>query len=130
MFSEIQDFKVRLASKDGVTSQIVDYLVELIDTNPIMANKAITNITQLPYKIYSNQDIKHIITSKVKLYELRVQSKSNICRFFFVIERPNVIVLYGFTKKSQKTDKKDINSGITAYEEYESNKKTISFDLI
>jgi phage-related protein len=130
MFSEIQDFEVRLASNDGITSQIVDYIVELIDTNPLMANKAILNLTQLPFKIYTKQDVKPIVNNKAKLFELKVQSKNNICRFFFVIERPNVIVLYGFTKKTQKTDKKDLNAGIKAYEDYQDYKKTISFDLL
>lgn len=82
----------------------------------------------MPAKIYSNKDIKPIKTAKHNIKELRVQSGSNICRFFFVIENPSVIVVYGFTKKTQKTDKKEINSGINNLEDYLLNKLTIDFD--
>jgi phage-related protein len=129
MFKEITDFKVRLFSKDGVNSEVLAYLDELVIKNPNMALKAITSLSDLPNKIYLNKDIKAIKTSKAKLYEIRIQSKNDICRFFFVIERPNVIVLYGFTKKTQKTDVRDINTGLKAYEIYQENKKTIPFDL-
>lgn len=128
MFQDIVDFKVRLSSKDGLSSEIVDYLEHLITTNPAMARKAIVNLAKLPLKIYANQDIKPIKDAKVKLFELRVESKNDICRFFFVLERPNVIVLYGFTKKTQKTDKKDLNIGFTAFEEYQENKQSIPFN--
>lgn len=130
MFPEIQTFTIRLASKDGITSQITDYLDELILKNPNMAKKAIYSLSNLPMKIYVNSDIKPIKTNLAKLFELRIQSKSDICRFFFVIENPNVIVLYGFTKKTQKTDTKDINSGVQAYQEYQTSKKSIAFDII
>lgn len=130
MFKDIVDFEVRLASKDGINSEVLAYIDELLIKNPNMAVKAITCLSDLPNRIYLNKDIKPIKSEKAKLFELRVQSKSDICRFFFVIERPNVIVLYGFTKKSQKTDKRDLNYGIIAYEEYQINKKTIPFDNI
>jgi phage-related protein len=129
MFKEITDFEVRLFSKDGVNSEVLAYIDELVIKNPNMALKAITSLSDLPNKIYLNKDIKAIKTSKAKLYEIRIQSKNDICRFFFVIERPNVIVLYGFTKKTQKTDVRDINTGLKAYEIYQENKKTIPFDL-
>lgn len=130
MFHDIINFSVRLASKDGFTSDIQGYIDELITKNPNMAVKAITGIADLPNRIYLNKDIKPIKTYKAKLFELRIQSKNDICRFFFVVERPSVIVLYGFTKKTQRTDKKDLNAGIKAYEEYQETKLTIPFDKI
>jgi phage-related protein len=130
MFKEITDFEVRLSSKDGINSEVLSYIDELIIKNPSMARKAISSLMNLPTKIYLNIDIKPIKTEKTKLYELRVQSKSDICRFFFVIEKPNIIVLYGFTKKTQKTETKDINSGIREYENYKLNKKSIPFDYL
>jgi phage-related protein len=130
MFEEIKNFIVKVAIKEDKSSQVIDYIYDLIQSNPVMANKAILNIKNLPFKIYSNQDVKPIIHPKAKLFELKVQSKSSICRFFFVVERPNVIILYGFTKKTQKTDKKDINAGVNAFEEYKNNKKSIPFDIL
>ncbi|MEM1312563.1 MAG: type II toxin-antitoxin system RelE/ParE family toxin [Patescibacteria group bacterium] len=111
-------------------SQIIDYLYELMQSNPNMARKAIANISILPHKFYAKQDIKLINYKAFKLYELKVQSNSNICRFFFVLERPNIIVLYGFTKKTQKTDKKDLKAGVNALKEYIENKNTIPFNLL
>ena len=130
MFKDIIDFEVRLASKDGIHSEVLAYIDELTTKNPNMALKAVTCLSDLPSRVYLNRDIKAIKTEKAKLFELRVQSKSDICRFFFVVERPNLIVLYGFTKKTQKTDKKDLNAGIRAFDEYQINKKTIPFDKI
>ena len=130
MFKDIVNFEVRLASKDGETSDIQEYLDELIIKNPNMADKALIALNTLPNRILINKDIKPIKSEKAKLFELRVQSKNDICRFFFVIERPNVIVLYGFTKKTQKTDKKDINAGIRAFEEYQETKLSIPLDVI
>lgn len=130
MFKDIVNFEVRLASKDRETSDIQEYLDELIIKNPNMADKALIALITLPNRILINKDIKPIKSEKAKLFELRVQSKNDICRFFFVIERPNVIVLYGFTKKTQKIDKKDINAGIRAFEEYQETKLSIPLDVI
>lgn len=123
------NFTILLASKGDFKSDIKDYLIQLIDTNPALGRKAISNLQYLSKKIEGNQDIKPMKNLGVKFFELKVQSKSNICRFFFVIEEPNVIVLYGFTKKTQKTDKKDLNAGIRAYENYKETKLTIPFAI-
>jgi phage-related protein len=128
MFSDILNFKVKLYSKDGKNSEVLEYLTELLKDNEVLGQKSITGLKNLPAKIYSNKDIKPIKTAKYNIKELRIQSGSNICRFFFVIENPNVIVVYGFTKKTQKTDKKDVNSGINNLEDYLLNKLTIEFD--
>ena len=130
MYQDILNFSVYLYSYDGVNSDVIEFLNELIDENSVIAKKAISAISNLPYKIYTNTDIKPMKVENAKFSELRVQSGSNICRFFFSIERPNVIVLYGFTKKTQKTDRKDINNGIKAYKNYLLNKQIIKFDIL
>ncbi len=130
MFKVIISFEVRLASKDGISSEVLTYIDELIIKNPSMAKKAITSLVTLPNRIYQNKDIKLIKSEKAKLYEIRIQSKNDICRFFFVIEKPNIIVLYGFTKKTQKTETRDIKAGLREFENYQENKKTIPFDYI
>ncbi len=129
MYQDILSFSVYLYSEDGKTSSVIEFINELIDKNPVMARKAISAISNLPYKIYTNTDIKSMKLEDAKFSELRVQSGSNICRFFFAIEKPNVIVLYGFTKKTQKTDKKDLNAGIKAYNGYLKNRQSIKFDM-
>ena len=126
---DTKDYQVLLFSKNGTTSPIIDYLSKLQVSNPRMTSKAISSLKILPLKLQANHDIKVIQNTSVKLFELRVQSGNDICRFFFVIENPDIIVLYGFTKKTQKTQLKDINQGIKAYHEYIENKNFIIFDI-
>ena len=111
MREDLLDFVVLFYSKDGITSPVLDYLQELVSKNPDLAAKAIQSIIDLGQKFYSFDDIKIIKTGKINFYELRVKSGSDICRFFFLVEKPNYIVFYGFTKKTQKTDNKDLKQG-------------------
>ena len=111
MREDLLDFVVLFYSKDGITSPVLDYLQELVSKNPELAAKAIQSIIDLGQKFYSFDDIKIIKTGKINFYELRVKSGSDICRFFFLVEKPNYIVFYGFTKKTQKTDSKDLKQG-------------------
>ncbi len=129
MLTDILNFKIKLASLDGETSQVQIYLEDLIKTNPKLAKKALISIECLPSKIIENRDIKPIKIDKTKFYELRVKSGSDICRFFFVIQKPNVILLFGFTKKTQKTTKKDLKQGINRYCNFIDTKTMIDLDL-
>ena len=125
MWSDILHFQTLFYSKDDVSSPVVDYLADLIAKDSQMANKAIYALRSLPKKAYLNQDIKVLKIGKHKFFELRVKSNVNICRFFYIVENPNFIILYGFTKKSQKTDKRDLNQGVQNLEDYLHYKKTI-----
>ncbi len=54
------------------------------------------------------------------LYEIRIQSGSDIFRIFCFFDKGRLIVLTnGFQKKSQKTPKKEIEKAIKIKEEYE-----------
>jgi phage-related protein len=130
MNQDILNFAIKVVVDEKGKSKVLEYIDELYLKNPKLAFKSVTNIINLPYKILSKSDIKVIKTPAINLFELRIQSGSDICRFFFVIENPNIIVLYGFTKKTQNTDSKDINQGVTQYQEYLSNKLIIDFDKI
>ena len=129
MFPEDKKYNIKLFSKNGATSPVLDYLSKLTISNPRMARKAISGIKLLNIKIQTHHDIEIIQNVSISLFELRVQSGNDICRFFFVIEEPEIIVLYGFTKKSQKTKVKDINAGIEAFNKYQENKHSINFDI-
>ena len=111
MREDLLDFVVLFYSKDGITSPVLDYLQDLVSKNHELAAKAIQSIIDLGQKFYSFDDIKIIKTGKINFYELRVKSGSDICRFFFLVEKPSYIVFYGFTKKTQKTDNKDLKQG-------------------
>lgn len=58
------------------------------------------------------------------LYEIRVQSGSDIFRIFCFFDEGKLVVLAnGFQKKTQKTPKKEIEKALKIKEEYENDKK-------
>lgn len=126
----ILNFEVRLFSPDGVNSPVLDYLFELKNRNQDLAKQAIKDLFTLLEHFYLFTNIKHFKHGSKKFYELRVRHKNNICRFFFVVENPNLIVVYGFTKKTQKTEEKDIKKGIDYLEQYQNIQSTISLKNI
>lgn len=121
---------VKLFSKDGVQSDIVFYIKELITKNKQLGIKALTALIKLPEKFELFNDIKLIKIGDYKFYELRIRSKNDICRFFFITDSPNLIVLLGFTKKTQKTDKKDLDNGVKNLIEYRKNKLCIDLNSL
>lgn len=66
--------------------------------------------------------LKHIENAN-GLYEVRVQSSSNIFRIFcFFDEDWVVVIINGFQKKQQKTPAKEIGKALKIKEAYESEK--------
>jgi phage-related protein len=52
------------------------------------------------------------------LYEVRTNLKNAITRILFCVEGEQMILLYGFTKKTQKTPKEDLNLAIKRQTEF------------
>ncbi len=129
MKQDLLNFTVAFYSEDGKTSPVLDYLQELSKSNPKLTAKALSSIIDLPLKFYNFDDIKVIKSGKSNYYELRVKAGSDICRFFFVVKDPNYIVLYGFTKKTQKTDSKDLKLGERNLQDFLLNQSSITIDL-
>lgn len=66
--------------------------------------------------------LKHIEGTDA-LYEIRVQSGSDIFRIFCFFDKGQLVVLTnGFQKKTQKTPKKEIELALKIKKEYESDK--------
>lgn len=66
--------------------------------------------------------LKHIENTG-GLYEIRVQSGSDIFRFFCFFDKGQLVVLInGFQKKTQKTPKKEIELALKIKIEYENEK--------
>ena len=64
------------------------------------------------------------ITGTKSLYEARISLASNIWRVFcFFDEGKLVILLNGFTKKTQKTPKKEIDKALRLMADYYNEKK-------
>jgi phage-related protein len=126
-YSSNSSFEVLLYSPDGIISPIIDYLNELSTDNPRMFKKALNNINRLPSLHATLTNIKPFKQGNFKCWELRIQSESNICRFFYQVKEPNMIIIHGFTKKTQKTDTRDINTAISNLKYYNTNPKFIKY---
>src|SRR5690606_3986251 len=81
--------------------------------------KVIETIPQVP-----TEYLKHI-EGVNGLYEIRVQSGSDIFRIFCFFDEGKLIVLAnGFQKKTQKTPKREIEKALKIKEEYETEKRS------
>lgn len=64
------------------------------------------------------------ITGTKGLYEVRISLSSNIWRVFCFFDKGKlVILLNGFTKKTQKTPKKELNKALRLMADYYNEKK-------
>jgi phage-related protein len=129
MKEDILNFEVRFYSPDGANSPVIEYLVELYQKDEMIFKKCTSEITDLPKLIFArHKDIKPFKTNGESFFELKVRYKNNAFRFFFVLKKPNIIVVYGFTKKTQKTEKKDINKGLEYLKDYSNQEKSLSLN--
>ena len=125
---DILKYEVRFYSPDGKASPVLDYLGELSRTNKVTAIKCLEHIKILPLLVYNNNKaIKSFEHPMHKFYELKIKSINRTeFRFFFLKDNPNLIVIYGFSKNTQKTEKSDINRGVLAIEDYKNNNKSVT----
>jgi len=123
MLEDILNFEVRFYSTDGVSSPVISFIRDLLASNKNLALRSLEKIPLLPKLLYLFQDVKHFKVGKISFYELLVRSGKDIYRFFFATEKPNLIIVYRFVKKSQKTDKQDIENGLKFYKDYLINQK-------
>ncbi len=73
---------------------------------------------QIPVKFFRQ------IESVKGLYEIRIESMSDIYRVFCCFDKGNLVVLFnGFQKKSQKTPKEQIERGEQLMKEYFNNQR-------
>ena len=80
--------------------------------------KIIRSVQNVPKKF-----LEHI-TGTDGLYEIRIESESNIFRVFCCFDRGNLVVLFnGFQKKTQKTPRKEIDLALKLKEEFFNSKK-------
>jgi len=80
--------------------------------------KIVQSVQHVPKKFLDH------ITGTDGLYEIRIESESNIYRIFCCFDRGNLVVLFnGFQKKTQKTPGKEIDLALKLKEEYFNSKK-------
>lgn len=54
------------------------------------------------------------------LWELRILGSDNIRLFYITVTGKNFLLLHGFLKKKEKTDRKEIKTAIDRFKEYRS----------
>jgi DNA-binding XRE family transcriptional regulator/phage-related protein len=132
MLEDILEFQVQFYSPDGKSSPVIKYLLELFAVNPEFAQDALDELILLPetFYLFNHKKIKNFKTERYNFYELRVRYKNNICRFFFILIKPNIVVFFGFTKKTQRTDQKHIRQSLKYLDDYLNKKSQFSFQKI
>jgi len=100
------------------------YFEEFLLKQPIKVQNKIYKVLEIieTYERVPSTYLKAIIGVK-GLYEARVKLGSNIWRVFCFFDKGKlVILLNGFTKKTQKTPKKEIDKAINLMNSYYENK--------
>ena len=102
-----------------------DYFTEFYDKQRLKVKdkilwtfRLIENIKQVP------QDYLKHIEGTEGLYEIRVQTGSDIFRIFCFFDEGKLVVLANsFQKKTQKTPRQEIDKALKIKEQYETEKK-------
>ncbi len=127
MQEDILNFDVRFYTTNPAFSPVGEYLVSLAEIDKKAFYVCVSDIIDLPKLIFlRHKHIKFFKTAKHSFFELKSRYKNNEFRFFFILEKPSIIVIYGFTKKSQKTEKIDIKNAIGELGNYLKRKTSIS----
>ena len=93
-------FEAFYSTLDERVQRKFDYALELLKTEDKVSIKF----------------VKHL---RDGLYELRVETDSNIYRAFFIFDKGNIVVLFnGFQKKGQKTPKNELEKAFKIKEAY------------
>ena len=107
----------------GKVREVITYKNHFEDfllVQPIKVQDKIFKVLEIieTYERVPSNYLKSIIGTK-GLYEARIKLGSNIWRVFCFFDKGKlVILLNGFTKKTQKTPKKEINKAISLMNSY------------
>ena len=93
--------------QDEKVKHKIQYVLELIK-----------QVEKVPEKF-----LKHL-TGTSRLYEIRIEYKSNIYRIFCCFDKGELIVLFNaFQKKTQKTPSNELDKAVALMKEYFENQK-------
>lgn len=105
----------------------VEYFISLNGDNPI--DQFLNSLLQSQqakllsiFETFRKYGLSSIIPHVKKLagtplWEIRVLGRDNIRALYVTKTREKIIILHGFIKKSQKTDRKEINTALRRYSE-------------
>ena len=102
-----------------------DYFEDFLEKQPIKVQDKIFKVIETIETLEKvPKNYLKAITGTKGLYEARISLASNIWRVFcFFDEGKLVILLNGFTKKTQKTPKKEIDKALRLMADYYNEKK-------
>jgi len=99
-------------AQDSKVQEKIEYVFKLIRT-----------VGKVPAKF-----MKHI-KSTDGLYEIRIKYRSDIFRIFCCFDEARVVILFNaFQKKTQKTNKNEIEKGLKLKQEYFQDKKEKNYE--
>lgn len=99
-------FSKFMETLDEQTKRKIDYGLQLLKTQERLS-------------------VKFVKLIRDGLFELRVESNSNIYRVFFIFDEGNIVVLFnGFQKKTQKTPNNEIEKALKIKEAYYEDKQS------
>ena len=114
------EWQVEYYKKENGKIPVLEYLLSL---NPKMRAKAFSEIELLEKHgaMLREPYVKPIKGAKYKdIFELRIKFASDISRIFYFTFRKNTFVLLnGFTKKSDKTPRAELDKAVKYKEDYE-----------
>ena len=114
------DWQIEYYKKENGDIPVLDFLLTL---NPKMRAKAFSEIELLEKHGVNLREpyVKPIKGAKYKdLFELRIKFSSDISRiFYFTFQNNTFVLLNGFTKKSGKTPKNELDRAMRYKEDYE-----------
>ena len=94
-----------------LTDEAIKYILSLPIKMQAKIQRTIELLEEFGYKLPEPHSKK--IQSVSKLYELRVKQGSNICRLFYFHSKDKIyIITSGYTKKTNKLDKNQIEKAI------------------
>lgn len=102
-----------------------DYFEIFLKGQPIKVQNKIYKVIEAieTFERIPSKYLKHLTGTK-GLYEARVKLASNIWRVFCFFDKGKlVILLNGFTKKTQKTPRKEIDKAVRLMEKYYNEKR-------
>ena len=114
------DWQVEYYKKENGNIPVIDYLLTL---TPKLRAKAFSEIELLEKHGAALREpyVKPLKGQKYKgIYELRAKFASDISRiFYFTFEGDTFVLLHGFSKKSDKTPTRELDTAIRYKQDYE-----------
>jgi phage-related protein len=117
----LQDWKILYYETTNGNSPIYDFISWLTPQNQAKISNTLDLLAQ--YGTFLGSPHVKKITG-TDLWELRILGTNNIRIFYVAFVSKTFVLLHGFLKKKQKTDKKEIKTALERLREFSSRKRS------